>query len=204
MGDRELSGMEEQPAAVELFAEETVVASFAVIDISHKRMKNMLEMAADLVAAAGERFGVYKGIAPGGVAANRTGEFDCGQQPVGGEPLLRLFRLLPVMCHPGLRAQEKQARRLLNDLDYYRARTDQQGADESIVAHQWLTRRFEPIVSSVPKELRAKLESAELYHEVLEHRWFVSEKAGSEISIEEALRRVEEPLKDLGETLETH
>jgi hypothetical protein len=35
-------------------------------------------------------------------------------------------------------------------------------------------------------ELRAKLEPAELYHEVLEHRWFLSEAAGSEISMEQA------------------
>ena len=43
-----------------------------------------------------------------------------------------------------------------------------------------------PIVQSVPMELRAKLEPAELYHEVLEHRWFLSEAAGREISMEEA------------------
>ena len=92
----------------------------------------------------------------------------------------RLLRLT------GLDTEENQARRLLNDLDYYRATTDQQGADESIVAHQWLTRQFEPVTSSVPSGLRAKLEPAELYHEVLEHRWFLSEQAGAEVPIAEA------------------
>ena len=92
----------------------------------------------------------------------------------------RLIRLT------GLDTEENQARRLLNDLDYFRARTDQQGADESIVAHQWLTDVFEPVVQSVPGELRAKLEPAELYHEVLEHRWFLGERAGREVPIEEA------------------
>src|SRR5215208_5979307 len=92
----------------------------------------------------------------------------------------RLIRLT------GMDTEENQARRLLNDLDYYRARTDQQGADEAIVAHEWLTEQFEPIVQSVPMELRAKLEPAELYHEVLEHRWFLSEEAGNEVSMEEA------------------
>jgi Domain of unknown function (DUF4032) len=92
----------------------------------------------------------------------------------------RLIRLT------GLDTEENQARRLLNDLDYFRARTDQQGADESIVAHQWLTEVFEPVVQSVPVELRAKLEPAELYHEVLEHRWFLGERAGREVPIEEA------------------
>ena len=92
----------------------------------------------------------------------------------------RLIRLT------GMDTEENQARRLLNDLDYYRARTDQQGADEAIVAHEWLTEQFEPIVQSVPLESRSKLEPAELYHEVLEHRWFLSEAAGSEIAMEEA------------------
>ncbi len=92
----------------------------------------------------------------------------------------RLIRLT------GMDTEENQARRLLNDLDYYRARSDQQGADEAIVAHEWLTEQFEPVVQSVPTELRAKLEPAELYHEVLEHRWFLSERAGAEIPLAEA------------------
>ena len=92
----------------------------------------------------------------------------------------RLIRLT------GMDTEENQARRLLNDLDYYRARTDQQGADEAIVAHEWLTEQFEPTLQSVPMELRAKLEPAELYHEMLEHRWFMSEQAGAEISMAEA------------------
>src|SRR5215212_7954774 len=92
----------------------------------------------------------------------------------------RLLRLT------GLDTEENQARRLLNDLDYYRARTDQQGADEAIVAHEWLTEVFEPVLQSVPSELRAKLEPAEVYHEVLEHRWFLSEQSGVEIPIQKA------------------
>jgi hypothetical protein len=92
----------------------------------------------------------------------------------------RLIRLT------GLDTEENQARRLLNDLDSYRAQTDQQGADESIVAHQWLTGRFEPVLATVPSELRGKLEPAEVYHEVLEHRWFLSEQAGSEVPLKDA------------------
>ncbi|MFP5282836.1 MAG: DUF4032 domain-containing protein [Actinomycetes bacterium] len=92
----------------------------------------------------------------------------------------RLLRLT------GLDTEENQARRLLNDLDYYRAITDQQGADEAIVAHQWLTDRFEPVTAAVPAEMRGKLEPAEFYHEVLEHRWFMSERAGREVPLTEA------------------
>jgi hypothetical protein len=77
------------------------------------------------------------------------------------------------------------ARRLLNDLDSFRARTDQQGADESIVAHQWLTRVFEPVIQAVPPELRAKLEPAEIFHEC-STRWFLSERAAGDRTTMEA------------------
>ncbi len=52
----------------------------------------------------------------------------------------RLLRLT------GLDTEENQARRLLNDLDTYSARTGQQNMDEAVVAHQWLTHSFEPVI----------------------------------------------------------
>jgi hypothetical protein len=94
----------------------------------------------------------------------------------------RLLRLT------GLDVEENQARRLLNDLDSYAASTDQQGEDEEIVAHEWLTEVFEPVVRLVPRDLNRKLEPAEVFHEVLEHRWFLSEQAGHEVDTMEAAR----------------
>ncbi len=94
----------------------------------------------------------------------------------------RLIRLT------GLDTEENQARRLLNDLDTFRARTEQQGADEAIVAHQWLTQVFEPVVNAVPEELRAKLEPAQVFHEVLDYRWYASERAGHEVPLIDAVR----------------
>jgi len=95
----------------------------------------------------------------------------------------RLLRLT------GLDAEENQARRLLNDLDSYRAATSQQAEEEEIVAHEWVQRCFEPVVRAVPRDLRAKLEPAEIFHEVLEHRWYLSERAGRDIGLHEALYR---------------
>ncbi len=84
----------------------------------------------------------------------------------------RLLRLT------GLDVEENQARRLLNDLDSYRAATDRQGEDEEIVAHDWLARVFQPVVRAVPRDLGGKLDPAEIFHEVLEHRWYLAEQAG--------------------------
>jgi hypothetical protein len=93
----------------------------------------------------------------------------------------RLLRLT------GLDVEENQARRLLNDLDSYRAATDRQGDDEEIVAHDWLSGVFEPVVRRVPKELRGKLEPAEVFHEVLEHRWYMSERKKRDVPLTEAV-----------------
>jgi len=93
----------------------------------------------------------------------------------------RLLRLT------GLDAGENQARRLLNDLDEYRAERGLQGEDEAIVAHAWVSGCFEPVIRAVPRELRAKLEPAEIYHEVLEHRWYLSEQRGRDVGLGEAV-----------------
>lgn len=93
----------------------------------------------------------------------------------------RLLRLT------GLDVEENQARRLLNDLDEFRARISRLGGDEEVVAHEWLTRVFEPVVMAIPYDLRAKLEPAEVYHQVLEHRWYLSQSRGGSVPLAEAL-----------------
>jgi len=108
-----------------------------------------------------------------------------------GHHARRLLRLT------GLDVEENQARRLLNDLDAFQARTDQQNLDESIAAHQWLTEVFEPVVQAVPRELRGRLDAAQLYHETLEHSWYVSERAGREIPMDEVVASyVDEVLRE--------
>ena len=95
----------------------------------------------------------------------------------------RLLRLT------GLDAGENQARRLLNDLDSYRAAYGKADLDEEMVAHEWLMRVFEPVVRAVPSDLRGKLEPAEVFHQLLEHRWFLAQQEGRDIPLAEALTR---------------
>ncbi|MCW1250201.1 DUF4032 domain-containing protein [Acaricomes phytoseiuli] len=93
----------------------------------------------------------------------------------------RLLRLT------GLDVQENQARRLLNDMDSYRA-DNYPDQDEEISAHSWVRHVFEPIVRSIPRELSGKLEPAEVVHEVLEHRWYISEKQDRNVPLAEAVQ----------------
>ena len=87
----------------------------------------------------------------------------------------------------GLDVEENQARRLLNDLDSYRMKLGLGPQDEQIAAHRWVTDRFERVMSEVGPELRGKLEPAEIFHEVLEHRWFMSEQAGASVPFGDAV-----------------
>jgi hypothetical protein len=93
----------------------------------------------------------------------------------------RLLRLT------GLDVRENQARRLLNDLGVFAAATGRPGEDEEIVAHEWLATVFEPVTRRVPRELLTKLEPAEVFHEVLEHRWYMAERAQHDIPLQEAM-----------------
>ncbi|MDP9849892.1 DUF4032 domain-containing protein [Streptosporangium lutulentum] len=93
----------------------------------------------------------------------------------------RLLRLT------GLDVEENQARRLLNDLDSFRVSYGLRHEDEAIVAHRWLAEVFQPTVQAVPQELRGKLEPAQLFHEVLDHRWFMSEEAGNDVGLPAAV-----------------
>ena len=80
-----------------------------------------------------------------------------------------------IMRMTGLDVQERKGKRMLNDLEAYRAYTDRQDEPIEQTAHSWLANVFEPTISAVPMELRRKLEPAEIFHEVLEHRWYMSE-----------------------------
>jgi tRNA A-37 threonylcarbamoyl transferase component Bud32 len=97
----------------------------------------------------------------------------------------RLLRLT------GLDAQENQARRMLNDIARYREaleRKEGRPIRESVAAARWRDEVFEPAVAAVPEELWARLPAAEVFHQILEHRWFLSETAGKDVGIDEAVR----------------
>jgi hypothetical protein len=109
-------------------------------------------------------------------------------QPQVVEPGHHRRRLLALT---GLDVQENQARRLLNDIAGFRAHLEQvegRSLPESIVAYRWLAEVFEPTIAAIPPELREKLEPAEAYHQVLEHRWFLSEEVGQDVGMREAVR----------------
>lgn len=87
----------------------------------------------------------------------------------------------------GMDVGEHQAQRLLNDIATYQATSGTPNMPLELAAHQWLNNVFEPVMRAVPADLKTKLEPAQIYHEFLEHRWYLGEQAGHDVPLEEAI-----------------
>ena len=96
----------------------------------------------------------------------------------------RLLRLT------GLDAQEGQARRLLQDIEEFGQALDERGeppVSDAAVAGRWLTEVFEPTIALVPRHKWTKRQPAQLYHELLDHRWYLSERENRSVPFSEAI-----------------
>lgn len=90
----------------------------------------------------------------------------------------------------GMKVEENQARRLLNDLNRYRAWWSGESTREMpevVAAYRWLHEIFQPAVDQIPVSLRGELDDAELYHEILEHRWYMSEALKKDVGLQTAV-----------------
>ena len=100
----------------------------------------------------------------------------------------------------GLHTGENQARRLLDDIrrfGLFMERRNGKRLPENIVATRWLDQIYEPAMLRIPRELAGRLEPAELFHQILEHRWFLSEQAGRDVGIDVATRSyIDDVLRD--------
>jgi Domain of unknown function (DUF4032)/Lipopolysaccharide kinase (Kdo/WaaP) family len=91
----------------------------------------------------------------------------------------------------GLHVGENQARRLMNDIASFRAYLEQKEGrpvSEIVAANRWLAEVYDPVVAAIPEDLRDRLAPAEVFHEILEHRWYMSERAGRDVGTTAAAR----------------
>jgi hypothetical protein len=91
----------------------------------------------------------------------------------------------------GIDAGENQARRLLNDIASFRAyleHKERRPVSEIVAANRWLAEVYDPVMAAIPESLRGRLAPAEVFHEILEHRWYMSERAGRDVGTTAAAR----------------
>jgi hypothetical protein len=89
----------------------------------------------------------------------------------------------------GLVAEERQAAVMVNDIRELRATMVHDrnlSIPLSVAAHQWRTERYDPTVARLASLIGAQGEAPELFCQVLEHKWYLSEKAGKDVGLEAA------------------
>jgi hypothetical protein len=124
-------------------------------------------------------------------------QMDLIDEPRGGSRLWLTTRVAEpghhrraLIARTGLYVEENQARRLLADIATYRAWLEQvehRSVPEAAAAARWLMEVYEPALAAVPADVRRRLDDAEVYHGILEHRWFLSGAAGRDVGMPTAV-----------------
>jgi hypothetical protein len=120
-------------------------------------------------------------------------EVELIENPGGGSRLRLTTRVAEPGRHrrellalTGLDVWENQARRLLADIAGFRGWLEQvQGrrVPQAVAATRWLREVYQPVLDSIPEHLHNRLDAAEIFHEILEHRWFLSEAADRDVGM---------------------
>jgi hypothetical protein len=84
----------------------------------------------------------------------------------------------------GLETEELQAKRLLASYDRFRSREEKPRPPREETIRRWLSEVFEKVINQVPDNLKGRVEDAQIFHEVLEHRWYLGEKAGKDVGLD--------------------
>lgn len=89
----------------------------------------------------------------------------------------------------GVDAQEHQAQQMVNEIRQIKAalsEAQKQSLSLSVAAYDWRRSRFEPAIAKL-RASRGAGEDAELYCQLLEHKWLLSEQAQHDVGFEAAL-----------------
>lgn len=89
----------------------------------------------------------------------------------------------------GLVTEEMQARTLLNEIEELRSgpgREQDRDVPLSAAAYRWFTRRYVPTIERLGAARFAAADPVELYCQVLEHKWYMSERERRDVGHEAA------------------
>lgn len=84
----------------------------------------------------------------------------------------------------GIEAEERQARYLLNEIQEIKAvltHSKNRSTPTSVAAHYWLENNYYPTIEKLLTLNQLTVSAPELYCQILEHKWFLSEKAQRDV-----------------------
>jgi len=90
----------------------------------------------------------------------------------------------------GVEAEEMQARQMMNEIQELKATLSQannRSTPLSVAAYYWLKNIYQPTLARIQKTSGGISDPAEVYCEVLEHKWYLSERAGRDVGHQAAV-----------------
>ena len=90
----------------------------------------------------------------------------------------------------GIVAGDRQAQRMLDEIQEIRATLSLDARGEiplSVAAYQWMRERYEPVLCRLAPLVHANSDVPELYCQLLEHKWYLSEREHHDVGLERAL-----------------
>jgi hypothetical protein len=99
----------------------------------------------------------------------------------------------------GIEAEEMQARKMMNEIHEQKATlsmTNNRSTPLSLAAFNWMEEIFSPTLAAMGSRLDQYSDPAELYCQILEHKWYLSEKAkhdvGHQYAVDDFLKTVDQ------------
>lgn len=181
---------------MDLQAGECLDKSIDVIALGGLVESSYLELWTELTAEESVDASEYWRVSERIDRLNQLG-FDVGELKVTKDDSRQVVRIRPAVVDPGhyraellsltgLSVEEHQAQRLLGSIQAYQAVECGPHVGLTQAAHLWMTNEYEPTIAAVPVEMLDKLEPAQIFHEIVDHRWFLAQERGGAVTLPEA------------------
>jgi hypothetical protein len=119
-------------------------------------------------------------------------------QATGGGSRLRMRTIVTdrdyhrhlLHAHTGLDAEDRQASLMVGEVQELRAtleRAENRSVPLSVAAYRWLVDRYQPAARRLSPLVGARGNAAEIYCQMLEHKWYLSERAKRDVGHERAV-----------------
>ena len=109
----------------------------------------------------------------------------------------RHFHSEQLLSFTGLEAEERQALQMMNEIQELRATMSQQQNQKvllAVAAYYWLENVYQPVIDRLKPLIEKHHSPTELYCQVLEHKWYLSERAhrdvGHQAAVEDYLKNI--------------
>ncbi len=156
------------------------------------------EVTREVVFHAGESFRLHERVAALNALGFSVGEIEFEVAPSGERNRVRMRTMVTDRDYhrhqlhglTGIVAEERQARQMLDEIREIRAWfSAERGRPVSLTeaAYHWMRTRYEPAAERLAGVAQGEAPLSELYCQVLEHKWFLSERAGHDVGSDRAL-----------------